>query len=84
MPPRKRTQSTPNTEAEPTAEQLTDDTGADTLAPAVEETPAPPADTKPKRGERKPTNLPCADCFPNGWPETSTGLGCEHGSWTRD
>jgi hypothetical protein len=25
----------------------------------------------------------CGDCYPEGWPDGATGLGCQHGSWTR-
>lgn len=25
----------------------------------------------------------CGRCYPRGWPEGATGLGCQHGSWTR-
>lgn len=25
----------------------------------------------------------CGLCYPDGWPEGATGLGCQHGSWTR-
>jgi hypothetical protein len=78
MPPRKRAESAPKIE-EPTVESSADAPSAD-----AEETSAPQADTKPKRSERKPATLPCTDCFPGGWPETSTAVGCEHSSWTRD
>lgn len=79
MPPRKRAESVPKTE-ESSVEALAEAEGAPAVAD--EEQPAPPAEAKPKRN--KPANLPCAECFPNGWPETSTAVGCEHGSWTRD
>lgn len=25
----------------------------------------------------------CGICYPDGWPVGATGLGCQHGSWTR-
>lgn len=30
----------------------------------------------------QPAHL-CEDCYPDGWPEGYTGLGCPHGIWTR-
>ncbi|MGE7437948.1 hypothetical protein [Kitasatospora sp. NPDC001175] len=24
---------------------------------------------------------PCPECFPDGWPEGASAVGCEHGSW---
>jgi hypothetical protein len=75
-------ESAPKTE-EPTVEPLAE-TSADAPAAAAEETPAPQAEPKPKRSERRPAALPCSICFPNGWSEGSTAVGCEHGSWKRE
>lgn len=25
----------------------------------------------------------CRICFPAGWPDVATAVGCEHGSWQR-
>ncbi len=25
----------------------------------------------------------CAECWPDGWPDMVTGLGCPHGTWAR-
>lgn len=33
---------------------------------------------------RKKTTEPCAEHYPDGFPEGVDGVGCEHGSWTRD
>lgn len=85
MPPRKRAASAPqpDSDTEPLTEDGTEqqDSGAEGGTAT-----APPDDTedKPKRSSRKTVEQPCPECFPEGWPATSTAVGCEHGTWTRD
>lgn len=43
------------------------------------EPPAPPA-----RSDLKDVEQPCAECFPNGWPEQAFSVGCTHGTWIRE
>ena len=68
MPPRKRAESAP----QPEPEQA--DAPTETTSHAPQET---------KRG-RRTAEAPCKICFPDGWPDSVTAVGCEHGSWTRD
>jgi hypothetical protein len=70
MPPRKRAEAAPTPEPDPTV----------TTGEAEAPEPAP----KPAKAARRTASAPCTTCFPGGWPETSTAVGCEHGSWTRD
>jgi hypothetical protein len=73
MPPRKRAQSAPKTDDE-------------TLEPLADEETGPDggAETEPERSDLQAVENPCPNCFPNGWPEGSFAVGCEHGSWIRD
>lgn len=34
--------------------------------------------------ETDPGEQPCTQCWPAGWPDYATSLGCGHGSWNRD
>ncbi|MFJ5217172.1 hypothetical protein ACIP98_20920 [Streptomyces sp. NPDC088354] len=57
-------------------------------APATESTeptPDPGDDDAPKadEGSDEPAERPCPQCFPQGWRDTVTAVGCEHGTWTR-
>ena len=56
---------------------------------------APPAVVPaeaPEPSVESPNGLPgtyagdgglCPACFPRGWPKGATGVGCQHGSWTK-
>lgn len=68
MPPRKRAESAPQTEPE---------------QPEAPTEAASQAPQETKRG-RRTAETPCQSCFPDGWPDDATAVGCEHGSWTRD
>lgn len=83
MPPRKRAQSAPKTEPEPTDETLpeNDDSATPDDAPTA---PSGDAETKPARSDLETVEQPCPDCFPGGWPDQAFAVGCTHGSWQRD
>lgn len=68
MPPRKRAESAPQPE------------------PELPETPAEETSEEPQAAKRTRRTAvePCTTCFPDGWPDGATAVGCEHGSWTRD
>lgn len=44
-----------------------------------DDTPDPNPADEPDSGEE-----PCNHCWPAGWPENATSVGCGHGSWNRD
>lgn len=77
MPPRKRTDTTPD--ELPEGDATAPESAAPEIAP--EEAPAPEA---PQKSDLQVVEKPCGDCFPNGWPELGYAVGCEHGTWTRD
>jgi hypothetical protein len=95
MPPRKRNTAatTPaEREEEPVATedegkgQQADEASADDSpkpTPDDDKTPAPDGE-KPARGDLQTVEQPCAECFPNGWPEDAFSVGCTHGTWVRD
>jgi hypothetical protein len=95
MPPRKRAASAAKpdpaeTGAEPAIEDDTDEND-DAKAPDADDEqpdPAPPEpdtapDPEPEKSDIQTVDEPCADCFPQGWPAQAFGLGCEHGTWSR-
>lgn len=62
-------------------------------SPAAGDVPAPPpADDRgdtpaappPSKSDLQEVEQPCAQCFPNGWPEGAFSVGCEHGTWIRN
>jgi hypothetical protein len=95
MPPRKRAaaqpKETPTLEDPQAPVDSTEEPGADN-APQVEPTdsanpddttdatPTPSGDSD----DTEPSEQPCTQCWPAGWPEGATSLGCGHGSWNRD
>jgi hypothetical protein len=44
--------------------------------------PFPPLPGR-EHAEHKATGELCLPCYPDGWPDMVTGLGCPHGTWTR-
>ncbi|MFD4968958.1 hypothetical protein [Streptomyces sp. NPDC058424] len=98
MPPRKRTTAEPKSEdeqsaaakaggeepkADPSAQEAGD---AGTSAEPNAEEVAGPKDEQggPERSSPQTVERPCAECFPNGWPEGAVSVGCTHDTWTRD
>lgn len=57
------------------------DAPAPPLADDRGDTPAAPPLSK---SDLQEVEQPCAQCFPNGWPEGAFSVGCEHGTWIRN
>jgi hypothetical protein len=74
MPPRKRVEAAPDpSDAAALPAQGPDpDEPSEPLAPAMKAAP-----------KAKAEQPPCPECMPEGWPETATAMGCEHGNWER-
>ncbi|MFJ8606368.1 hypothetical protein ACIRH0_04140 [Streptomyces sp. NPDC093675] len=43
----------------------------------------PPAADPEQADPQSPADDPCRACFPNGWQDSVTAVGCEHGNWQR-
>ena len=83
MPPRKRAETKPADPVETATDEAAEET-APAEAAAAEE-PSSGSESKPTAKRKQHTDPePCTECFPGGWPDGSTGLGCEHGTWSRD
>lgn len=72
MPPRKRAETRPDAD-EPTPAEETQAPQSDDEQPAA-------ATRKPRKPAAEP---PCPECFPAGWPDAATSVGCGHGTWNR-
>jgi hypothetical protein len=97
MPPRKRAASAPKDETEQELQTPETETAAEgqqaelEAAPAGDSTePAPAGDggdqdaaDEPERSELREAEMPCGECFPNGWPEGAFSVGCIHGTYVR-
>lgn len=54
-------------------------------APEAQVLDETPKIEQPEPKPHKPAQeRPCPLCFPDGWPQGATAVGCEHGHWARE
>jgi hypothetical protein len=83
MPPRKRTQN-PSNDGHAESPTLDGETGQDPADDSSEQPDTPSEKPTPARSDLQHVQQPCPECFPSGWPDQASAVGCTHGTFVRD